>query len=202
MPGKLYFEIPEDSEVMARLVESIPNDWSWVDGTLDASRAPIDAGEVLKNTGLLCDRFSINRLVVPRDRKEKADLFGILVDRKRPGFVSFREAGYDSHDFPLVLAKQFAAAFLNMAYRGWLTFFLNDYDNNKYDNGARCNFTFQPWTGASMCGMNEEVGPQPPRVKLEWNENYGGQPLDISPIESVCRELGLKEYTPKAMVEV
>ena len=205
MRGELFFEIPDDQEVMAKLVEAVPSNWSWVDGGLHAPKILIASGQVEENTGFAVERFhSIHPTIVGSyDRNEgkrgKPNLFAIMVEQKLPGFIRFDEAGYDAHIVTLELAKRVAVGFLRKGYRGGLHFYRGCYDNSKYDNPARCGIIFEPWHGAPM--RREEAGAQPARVKLEWESRYYGKEEDITPIVAVCRSLNLHEYAPAAPAE-
>jgi hypothetical protein len=61
-----------------------------------------------------------------------------------------------------------------------------------------CSFTLNSWNGGAIHETNPEPGVQPARVKLEWNEKYGGSRDTILRLIAVYRSLGLVEYTPVA----
>ncbi len=208
MRGKLFFEIPDDQEVRVKLVEVIPSNWSWVDGGLYAPKNLVASGQVEENTGFAMERFhSIHPTIIgsydptiigsydqDEGKRGKPNLFAIMVEQKLPGFIEFDEAGYNSHIVTFELAKRVVVGFLRKGYRGSLCFFRGCYDNNKYDNPARCELIFEPWHGAPVC--REEAGEQPARVKLEWESRYYGKEEDIAPIVAECRSLNLREYEP------
>ena len=200
MKGELFFEIPDDQEVMAKIVEAVPLSWSWIDGGLRAPSSMVASGQVEENTGFTLQRFhSIHPTIIGRyaggkNERERPNLFAIMVEQKLPGFISFNEAGYDADIITLELAKSVAVGFLRKGYRGGLYFYKDCYDNRKHDNPAYCEIIFQPWQGAPIC--QEEAGAQPSRVKLRWESRYGGKEEDIAPIVAVCRSLGLSKYTP------
>jgi len=199
MNGQLFFEIPNNQEVMAKLIEAIPSTWSWVDGCLFAPEQFIKSGSALENTGFAIQRFhSIHPTIIGRhDRKkgttDKPDFFAIMVEQKLPGFVSFDESGYEA-PITLDLAKRIAIGFLLKGYRGHLSFYKDCYRNSKYDNPARCGMILESWKGGSL--DNTEAGKQPARVKLEWEGRYYGKKEDIEPIVAVCRSFNLREYKP------
>lgn len=206
MRGELFFKIPDDQEVMVKLVEAVPANWSWVDGALDAPKNLVASGQVEENTGFVLRRFhSIQPTIIGSYDRNKGewgnpDLFAIMVERKLPGFISFNEAGYNSCIVTLELAKRIAVGFLRQGYCGGLHFYSGCCDNNKYDNPARCSLIFEPWDGVKeMC--REEAGPQPARVKLEWDSQYYGKEEDIAPIVAVCRSLNLHQYVPGALAK-
>ncbi len=201
MKSNLFFEIPDNQEVMAKLVEAVPSDWAWLDGGLRALNTLISSGEVEENTGFALERFHTIRPTIvgsydqSNGKRRIPNLFAIMVEQKLPGFINFNEAGYESRIITLDLAKQIAAGFLRKGYRGSLHFFKDCYNNNKYDNSARCELIFSPWRAPR--GWSEEAGPQPARVMLEWESRYGGgEEEDIAPIAGVCRSLNLREYIP------
>jgi hypothetical protein len=202
MSGKLLFEIPDDQEIMAKLVEAVPSNWSWVDGWLYASDAIIASRQVEEHTGFDLQRFhSINPTITgsydgDKGKRRKPNLLAIIVDQKLPGFIKFDEAGYGADIVTLELAKRIAISFLRKGYRGGLHFYSGCYDNSKYSNPARCSLIFEPWDGAPI--EREEAGAQPARVKLEWESRYRGKEETIAPIVAVCRAFNLCEYTPAA----
>lgn len=206
MRGELFFEIPDDQEVMVKLIEAVPPNWSWVDGGLHAPKTLVASGQVEKNTGFAVERFhNINPTIIGsynqnEGKRGKPNLFAIMVEQKLPGFIKFDEAGYDTHHIvTLELAKRIAVGFLRKDYRGSFRFFKGCYNNSKYDNPARCEMIFEPWHGAPV--YREEAGSQPARVKLEWESRYYGKEDDIAPIVAVCRSLNFREYVPTTSAE-
>ena len=205
MKSQLFFEIPDDHEIRAKLVEAVPPDWSWLDGGLRASKTLLDLGQVEENTGFEVGRFHIIHPTIigayvgdGNGRREKPNLFAIMVEQKLPGFILFDEAGYDA-SISLDLTQRIAAGFLRKGYCGGLHFYKGCYDNNKYENAARCDMLFERWHGAPV--FKEEAGEQPARVKLEWNGDYRGKEEDIASIAAVCRSLNLREYVPVSPAE-
>ncbi len=201
MESELFFEIPDDQEVMVKLIEAMSLEWHWVDGGLHAPESLITSGQADGDTGFMVERFhSIHPTIVGSfvdgGKRKKPNLFAIMVEQKLPGFIRFDEAGYDADVVTLELAKRIATGFLRRGYRGRLLFFRNCHNNNKYDNSARCEMNFEPWHGAPVCGR--EAGPQPARVKVEWNGRYRDSEEEVAPIVAVCRSLGLREYVPQA----
>ncbi|HDY73440.1 MAG TPA: hypothetical protein ENH86_02610 [Candidatus Jorgensenbacteria bacterium] len=122
-----------------------------------------------------------------------------MVDQKLPGFIFFDEAGYRTPIISTELAKRITVGFLQKGYRGGLRFFKDCYGNCKFDNPARCDIASKPWHGGPA--SYEEGGPQPARIKIEWEGKYGGEEEDIAPIVTVCRSLNLREYTLAEPVE-
>ncbi len=202
--GTLYFEIPDNSEIMMRLVGTIPANWLWVDGSLRAPKDLITSGQAEEHTGFALRRFRGSSPTIigsynEDERKERTpDLFTMMVERKLPGFVVFDEVGIDTGVFTLELAVRIAVGLLGKGYRGGLRFYKNYYDDSKFDNPARCDMIFNPWHGHHT---SEEAGSQPARVKIEWKSRFGGTEADVTPIINFCRSLNLREYAPAAPLE-
>lgn len=194
----LFFEIPDNAEVMGRLIQAVPLDWLWVDGVLVAPEMFITSGQAEKDTGYTLQRFhSIQPTIIGNFDSEKGlrnrpNLYAIMVEAKRPGFVIFDEVGLDS-DISLGAARKIAIGLLVKGYRGSLRFYKNCHNDCKHENPAYCGMVFEPW-----CGYYEEAGPQPARVRVEWTGRYGGKEEDIDSIVKVCRALCMKEYKPVA----
>lgn len=89
----------------------------------------------------------------------------------------------------------FLLSWLSKSYRGSLSFYKDCYNNEKYRNPAYCEMCFRPRERAPF--LQKEAGPQPARVKLKWDESYGGKEEDIAPIVAACLTLNLTEYIPK-----
>ena len=202
MDNKQFFEIPADPEVMARLVEAVPDHWRWVTGSLYPTKKLIASGVVQEDTGFVLARFhNINPTIAGTyDRSARArinpNFFAIMVDRKMPGFVFFDEAGLDCQTLPFSTVKRLAAGFIRNGYGdGFLDFRSNDHDNYMADNPARCNMIFQRWHGGEY---HIEKGPQVARIRVEWEEKFGGTKEHVAPIVSVCQSLKLREYQPVA----
>ena len=121
-------------------------------------------------------------------------MYDVIVKRKIPGFVTFKTAGFHKPE-AFALVQRIIAKLLRENYGGNLTFYKSDYDNSYYDNPARCEMFFEPWEGPPV--MAPESGPQPARLKLEWEPRYGGCREHIEKIEVFCRSvLRLREYIP------
>lgn len=200
--GKIFFEIPDDNhEIMTELVEAAPSGWSWVDGVLKPSEKLVASGNVQNNTGFDLNRWGDCKIVGKykeeykegENRQECPNLHAIIVEQKLPGSIVFTETGY-SDGMGLVSAKHLIVGLINKGYRGQLSFYKDCYDNKKFNNPARCAIVLKKWCGPLWY---EENGPQPARIKLEWEGRYGGNEKDIYPVLTVCRSLNLKGYTPQ-----
>lgn len=198
--NKRYFLIPENvsSGDLLRLLWSIPKDWCWVDGGLRAPQSMIDAGETADHTGYEMDRyFKKNLSIESSDKELRPDLHAIVVEGKRPEFVRFDTVGDNQELFDR--GMRLVHGFISVGYRGWLSFFSGYVNNEKYANPARCAMNLLPWSGAPF--MDEEAGPQPPRILVEWSERYGREEL-LTPIIIACKEIGFPEYDPKFRKQV
>lgn len=200
MKNTWFFEIPDNQEIKAKLVESVPSNWLWVSGWLNAPKELITYGKAEENTGFAIERFhEIHPTIIgnyDQDRKQrKPNLFAIMVEHKLPGFIKFSEAGIGASIITFELAKSVATGFIRKGYHGGLYFYRGHNDNDMSNNPAQCTMTFQPFNGAPYLG--EESGEQPARIKVMWESGYGGKIEDITPIISVCRSFNLREYTPQ-----
>jgi hypothetical protein len=203
MTTTTFFEIPDDGEKMAKLVEAIPL-WSCMSGALTAPAVLVTSGMALAGTGIELNRYddpgaSIVGLRRPDVGRLKPDLEALIVGRMMPGFVTLDMVGYDRNAHTFGQAKRIVCGLLRMGYRGWLSVYNGFHRDNTYDNAARCSIQFAPWNGAPM--MDEEAGPQPARMKLEWEPRYGGKKADVVPLETACAALGLRPYRPGARPE-
>ena len=203
----LFFKIPDNQEIKAKLVEAIPVNWKWVDGYLRVPQDLLDSGMAISNFGFELRRSDLKPLLITTENVQESrgatlDLFNLIVERRFPSFVSFQTAGYDE---PQAFARMrnIIAGLLRKGYCGYTSFFMNDCHHNYYDNPARCSMTFNPWRRLSTIREPKSVGNQPARLKLEWHERYGGERRNIESIETVCRELGLRKYVsvPSAVAQ-
>lgn len=191
--NEMYFEVPDDPEVMAKLVEAMP-DWQMLDGSLWTPQPLIDSGEALEKTGIVLSRFHSIRPTLQGmadggmvSGLNPTDLFAVLVDNKKPGFILFDEAGYQERVVTMELSKKFAAAFLRKGYRGRLNFYRDCDDDDKFRNSARCTLAF------SSPGNVPNPKFKVPWVSVEWDPAFSEEYLGVSQILSVCRTCALLE---------
>lgn len=193
----LVFSLPDDSNVIASVIRSVPDSWSWVDGTLSVPKPLVSEDLAMPDTGYLLSRFrNVRAEVVGRTLGELGvaydkppDLFGFLVERKRPAWVKFDEAGYDnSHDLTLATAKRLAGGFVHLGYRGILRFFSDCRHNNKFHNPARLYLEM----AAGDCLVGEGYSARG-LILISWEEAYGGSQADIQVPLDLCRSLELKD---------
>jgi hypothetical protein len=194
---EMFFKIPDDSEVTAKLVESIPDSWSCLDGHLAAPVSALVAGTALASTGIVINRREPEVVGKTKDGGTRLhpDLAAFFVDQKLPGFIVLKESGFDRDAFALGQAKRIVAGFLRKGYRGWLTAYDRFHRDYKFENAARCEIEFSEWIGPTALGA--EAGRQPARMKLIFEPRYGGTDVDIAPIVAACAALGLQQYEPR-----
>lgn len=189
MSEKTLLTLPDDSDTLARLIEAIPSDWSWVDGYLESSSELRESGRVARTAGYFISRFSINPLISgpwnhEKRARDRPDLCEILVERKLPLLIQFDEAGFQERTASLAVAKKVAAHHVRLGYRGWLGFSAGCYDNEKCQNPAYCQLGFAIGQTQS-CVTNW-------RLEIDWNARYGGKPELVEPILAAARALGLQ----------
>lgn len=203
MAHELYFKIPEDREdIMVGLVEAVPTSWNWIDGTLYAPEAQIISGNALEDTGYICEhnRSELPIIVGKRERSGQrlvADFYGIVVEKKDPGFIEFREAGFDA-TFHFEMARALIVGFLKKGYRGCLCFYKGSVYNNMSRYPAMCGMRFQSQKGVQYWEKTQEE--YPTFIKVEWNENYGGEASDVKQIMDACFRYNLVKYQPSKAV--
>ncbi|MDO8551822.1 MAG: hypothetical protein Q7S03_04050 [bacterium] len=184
-----YFEIPDDSMVMVKVLEAIPPDWFLFKGLLEAPEALVSAGKAVKDNGFYvgrhyCIKPTVIRRSESRDRIEVPDLFAFIVERKLPEFVSFVELGNNSSEITLDQGKEIIKGLLKLGYRGSIWFVKDSLHNG-------CDIRLIPWKGPSAA--NEEAGKQPARIRVYRDK---GEDVDMMPLVLSCRSLGLKVYEP------
>lgn len=196
------FALPDDSNTIASLVRAVPDGWSWLDGGLYAPRRLVSEGLAMPDTGYALSRFRGGRTEVTgrtvRDgddtREVPPDLFGFLVERKRPAWIGFDEAGYqNSHDLTLALAKRLASGFVHLGYRGYLRFYSDCRHNSKYRNPAR----FYLEMAAGNChGANSRDGHG--AAIVSWDAECGGTQDMVQGLLDLCRRLELRTAASEA----
>jgi hypothetical protein len=195
MSNEYFFKIPDDTDVMTRLLWSIPSDWACVNGILTAPPEWLESGKASTSLGYRVDDNYGVRLDFKRfDEQLCTELPAFLLGEKLAHSIEFNQAGYKSAGPSLDDAIQIAIALLKKGYRGSLSFLSDCLFHRLWDNPARCSMYFQQWHGAPM--LEKESGLQPARLHCSWHEEDRGSEALILPILLTCRELGLEEYTP------
>lgn len=193
-----YIELPRHHVpvVSIRVVQAVPDTWSWMTGVLHAPQSLIDLGLVLQGTRLELrsgDTVSVGGVRNPTTQEmTDPDLHGFYAERRHPILICFEGAGLHGRQLTLGVSKSFARHYFTRNYSGRLDFTLWSERWNWIK--AECELRFQEWCGHPGNGI--ELGNQPPRVKLSWDTQCGGSIRDVAPIIEACRALDLKEYTP------
>ncbi|WKZ29298.1 MAG: hypothetical protein QY323_01050 [Patescibacteria group bacterium] len=183
--------MPDDSEALARVIEAVPQEWSWVDGRLGPPQALVENGQVARTAGYFIGRFhSIHPTIQgPWNHKERRsdrpDLCEILIEHKLPLFIAFDEAGFQERTMHLGAAKKIAAHHVRFGYRGWLFWYVGWDDDDKYRNEARCEMHFSRQENEAKNWL----------VELAVLPRFGGKPEALTPLLEACRALGLKEFS-------
>ncbi|MBI2637102.1 MAG: hypothetical protein HYW81_02830 [Parcubacteria group bacterium] len=177
MGGRLFFRISaegqEAQEAMIKLVEAVPENWVWVDGRLQAPERLTASGEAAATVGV---RISA---ALPTIRGEGgfAGLPDVLAERKRFGFVEFEKAGGRSGVVTFQLAKRVAESLVRKGYRGDLQFYRGSFYHSTDEFPARCSIRSKAWEGSPL--SDDEPLAQPARVRVDWEEQFGGSRDDV-----------------------
>lgn len=188
------------AEYLARLLESIPDDWSDVSGLLEAPDPSALRGDVpAPDTGYQFHRFDAGVRVVSRQlvpgpgedaRVARPDFFALIVEGRPPSFVSFSDTGYDDPG-QFQAARRIAAGLVRRGYTGHLS--LNNGRAREYDHEkpAEVKLLLRPWDRVDGDGQSAS----PPAIILRWREEHGGSAAQLAPIHAVCR-LACHELAP------
>lgn len=189
--SSLYFEIPNDKEVRVRLIEAVPDSFWQISARLQVPKHLSVSGMVAEGTGFKISPGSRQPLKLLAGKgTNEPDIMSIVVGNKMPEFVAIET----SYLTPLGYERSVMIGLLRKGYRGTIGFEFAVSRGEYHDIRASCEMALQPWQGAPIAAP--ELGNQPPRLKLAWDERSGGGRSLVEPIEAVCRALGLKEYNP------
>lgn len=188
---KKQFEIPNDGETVNRLLESIPEDWTWINGGLSAPENLAKSGEVLKGIVLVLHHGLNDGQPIIYKGKDPVRIPGpseIMAEGSMPEGVLFNEAG--SGFFAFRFVKSIATGFVNRGYDGELTFFSDYVDpEGRHRNPAACVLTLQAWLErGKRDGVFHGRG-----VELTWCDD--GE--SVAAILAACT--GLREYEYQKM---
>lgn len=167
MNSDFFFEIPEDSEIMTKLVQAVPSDCGgWIGGQLNAPKfVNLSISEPVEiNTGFLLERACVSI----KGNNIKPNFLAIMLEQKLPGFISFH--GVECSE----LVKQIIVGFLRKGYRGGLQFYLDGYNKHTKNGPALCEINFEP-SGLMLQCADTDSGKS---------------------IVATCRSLNLHEYVP------
>ncbi|MEK7073138.1 MAG: hypothetical protein AAB974_01740 [Patescibacteria group bacterium] len=205
--GKLYFDLSTRTpEQIAQIISAVPEDWCWLDGTLDAPQKLIDDGLAHPDAGYVLGGFvergfklaSLHEYRHGRRSDEpirRVDTLGIVTVPRLPAFVGFNEAGYrESFALPLPEVVRIAADLVRQGYLGGLSFFSGFRNNNKYDNPERARFQLVPsrelpdWSGVQITPRRELS----PFLLLAWDPRHRGTREHLKPIIAACEAQGAR----------
>ncbi|MEK7116714.1 MAG: hypothetical protein AAB837_00940 [Patescibacteria group bacterium] len=189
---KRTFVVPESlaiiaKEVVVAVITSIPNGWAVLRGCLHAPKKMLDSGEALMSTKLVFDS-SIAQMIAKTKTDQVADIFGVLIEGKKPESIEFgRNFGY-CEVMPMRQSKLMAAYFIQLGYRGRLTFRWRD-----QEGGEDVHFGCMIWLPSDKPDIA-------PIFKIESNcEDYPDSGGTVAPTIKICEEMRLSEKEPEVV---
>ena len=202
MQTQWFFEIPPalPAEGLARMVDSIPDDWGWVSGKLHAPKSLVDDGLVAAATCIRVDRHnSVEPLLAGIDPAtgRSTDYLAILLSRRYPAMLQLDCAGQNGYLIPFATAKALVEGYLLLGYgKGYLHFYSDYSDSNGYSGSERVDILLDP--GALSEDLTENA--RPPMARVAYFEKLGGRHENAATIIAAFREIGLSEVGPPAIV--
>ena len=201
MAEKLIYELPEDNiEKIAKCINAIPSNWSWVDGCLTAPKKLYEQGKIAENTRLNISRFySIKPTIIGYNdapfgekaaRKEgliAPKLIDIILKGKLYSSIDFYEAAFETSECNMDTVKELAIGFIEKGYNGVILAYSGYNDNNKYDNPERFGIS------TSHTEESFHSPAMPAHIKLTWDKEHGGKKENLKEIIKTIEKLGLKE---------
>jgi len=184
------FRVPDDLEFIAKgimiaIVYGIPREWAIVTGGLTAPKWMLDSGEALASTNLMFGS-QINQMIVKSENEQTADIFGVLIEGKKPKEIDFGPTFGHCEVMPMEQSKRMISHFLNLGYRGRIDFKWRNPDHREKVL-FRCEIwlpTIQGSTDAfCMVESNDEE-------QLERGKT-------VAPIIAICENLKLEELETK-----
>lgn len=205
--GQFYFDLSTRTpEQIAAIIAAVPEDWCWLDGTLEAPQALIDGGRAHPDAGYVLGGYvergfklaSLHEYRHGRRSDEpmrRVDTHGIVTVPRLPAFVVFDEAGYrESFSLPMSEVVRIATDLVRQGYLGGLSFYSGFRNNNKFDNPERARFQLVPsrelpeWSGEQLTPRRE----LPPLLVLAWNTRYRGMHEHLQPLIAACGAQGAR----------
>ncbi len=178
MVDTIVFQVPKDIELLGKLLQAIPESWSWLDGYLKFPEN--QTRNIAVNTGYLISEYNsypaiVGSNIMNSGKRQGPDLHAIMIERKMPAFVFFKRAG-SQNPKDLVAVRDLAASFVRRGYLGSLTFSLG-----RSVVKATCEF--------SICISKTED-----KLTLKWFEPHGGDPSLVASIMEFCYGKGLRRF--------
>lgn len=162
--GEFAYKLPDDNaNAAAAIIESVPDDWSWCSGQIDAPLYDVEAGNVADAGYLFDDRshfgqISIVTLIDSAYINNPSDKLLLMERRERvvsllgglliPSYIKFEKTGFDSHDMGLITlhaVKNITANYVLSGYKGDLDFCSDCYDNVGHQNPAKIELHLSKW---------------------------------------------------------
>ncbi len=217
--GKLIYELPEDINKVAKIVEAIPSDWYTLNGVLFATRELYEKGQVAKNLSLVvsgseprrpyivgrCDdpqKWWTEVKEISRECECMPEIADIALRNKLFSSVHFDKIGCEAYSyhpgyicniFPLLSPmKELAAGLIRVGYDGYLSA-SNAYHTN-YGYVMPDEFCLKYFHDVDYAGRLEglQYYSRQSRITLEWYNACGGRKEDFDEIVNVFDSLGLK----------
>ncbi|MFA4954837.1 MAG: hypothetical protein WC641_06005 [Patescibacteria group bacterium] len=179
---QLAFEIPTDTGIMNALIGAVPENWTWLDGRLNAPQKLLESGLVAADVSILINGNPAAH-ILSEGRDE--DLTNFLSTPCFPGKMWFKRVGLRRS---FATAKQVAVRYVVRGYTGRLKFVLNGEVPAVSRDFAVCTLRLES-------GLIRQL-PVPPYVHLKWMVD-----TDIDPILKVCRNFHLVELPLGSLAE-
>ncbi len=203
LTGEEIFALPrafttENDELLARIIDAVPDSWSDMSGMLEPSEVLVGQGQVIRDTGYTFHRFNRGVEIAHRHHPHpnvgsiveiiRPDPVALLIEDRLPGFVSFNEIGFDASQ-QFQVAKRLAAGFVRKGYRGQLLLNNGRGREGASDMPANLLLCLNPWLHWE--GIDRPRRPMPPTAVLAWDERHGGRADQLDAIRKVCEGLPL-----------
>jgi hypothetical protein len=186
MSGIIIYELPEDKEIAAKIVDLFPLG-CWIHGHLVATQELYAKNEIAEDTALVIGRDTfdiVSRKEQPFEREESGmdqsshpRIVDVLARKKLFSSIYFRDAGFMSNKIRKG-AHDLASEFIRIGYKGNL-----DIPTDFVDNASGHN----PETFVLSHYSNE--------VRLSWYSEYSGHKEKFESIEKDFKNLGVKKLS-------
>lgn len=189
----LYFDQSDlDAQARKRLIQLLPSDWAYLDGTLTASnenRQPIARATrlTIRERRLIAEFTGVS---VPLP-----EILAIFGQHQVPKEVCFIQAGNPAYcgEMTLGLARDLAAHYVGLGHVGHLRLASRDRHHPKpMVTHAEVRIAIGSWSDPEEQGQQ-----QPPRIRIDYNERDPAGCQIVDPVVATCRTLGLKQYFPE-----
>jgi len=192
----LFFSLPPEIEAATAcaVIDSLPNNWSWVDGSMTAPAPLIASGEAVKDAGLMFGYYGTVAPVFVGERPDgkyrEPDMHALYVDGRLPQTVLMQYAGLHHGMVTIKLAKAIAVKYIGFGYTGWLAA-CQGYNDDCLEESICARFKIC-WGGVPTPG-------KPPKYPLAYvairtSNEYAPSQLGTDIIIAKCRSLELTEF--------